>query len=200
MYGPNVGLEIGKRTPLAQRWSLNITGRLNGMTTVYLGSMALVDGITHNDLHSRISNDGNSICPSLYFKVTAIELKNAGGQLEGMLDTRQEIITAKLAELDTMARELVSAVNEIHRLGQGSNGATAIKLFDPNVAGAADIKLSESIERDLGNIAAGRQFQRLRNGRLEDCVEDERWQIDIWELLQFDYRRNWHRVERGSMS
>jgi flagellar hook-associated protein 1 FlgK len=148
---------------LSQYADVGVVEQSDGTATVYLGSMALVDGITCRELQSTIESDGDSIIHTLRFKGSAYELRNIGGQLEGMIKSRDEVIGGKLADLDLLARELAKTVNETHRQGFGSDGSTGVNFFNPDTTGAADIELDAAVVNDLSRIAAGRDGQQGDN-------------------------------------
>jgi flagellar hook-associated protein 1 len=126
-----------------------------GAVTVYLGSMALVEGNAHAELDTRVESNGSVITHTVFFKGTGVDLMHTGGKLEGMISTRDDIVTEKQKELDTLARELAGAVNGIHKGGKGAQGSTGISFFNPDTTGASDIELDSRILQDVNNIAAG---------------------------------------------
>ncbi|HEX3019167.1 MAG TPA: flagellar basal body rod C-terminal domain-containing protein [Chitinispirillaceae bacterium] len=77
-----------------------------------------------------------------------------GGQIKGLLESRDKVIPEYQKQLDTLANGLVEKVNELHRRGFNLNGFTGIDFFDANTTGASNINLSASILSDVGNIAA----------------------------------------------
>ncbi len=128
----------------------------NGEMTVYLGSMSLVDGIAHLNLATTVTSNGATVTHSVYFAGTGVELNHPGGRLEGLIEMRDEVAIGNQNELDELARELVAAVNEIHKSGKGALGSTGINFFDSETTGAADIELDSLVARDVNYIAAGK--------------------------------------------
>jgi flagellar hook-associated protein 1 FlgK len=77
-----------------------------------------------------------------------------GGQIKGLLESRDKVIPQYQQQMDSLAREIVAKVNEIHSSGYNLNGFTGIEFFDSRTTGASDIKISTSILTDVANIAA----------------------------------------------
>jgi flagellar hook-associated protein 1 len=79
------------------------------------------------------------------------------GEIGGLLDLRDNIIPAHMAELDTLAFNLSEEVNAIHRAGFGLDGVDGRNFFTPIVGGqgaAAAIQVEANIVTDPGQIAA----------------------------------------------
>lgn len=64
------------------------------------------------------------------------------GRLKGLLDVRDRTIPSLRASLDTLASELVTQVNQQHRLGFGLDGSTNQDFFAPTGTTAAAIAVS----------------------------------------------------------
>lgn len=140
---------------LSQWVNVGVLEQSNGSYTVLLGGMALVDGTSHLQIATETQSSGSSVTTRVFFQGTGIEIEHSGGEFEGILEARDEIAVERQAELDLLARELVSTVNEIHRAGYGLGGETGIDFFDPDTTGAADIQLNTLILQDVNCIAAG---------------------------------------------
>jgi flagellar hook-associated protein 1 len=140
---------------LSEYVDVSVIEQSSGSMTVLLGSMALVEGNSHIDLATKVEGKSNSYLHTVLFKGTGIELKNAGGRLDGLIEMRDKNIAGKQAELDNLARELVKAVNGVHSSGYGARGSTGVNFFDAATSGAADIDLDFLITQDVNYIAAG---------------------------------------------
>jgi len=140
---------------LSEYVDVSVQEQPGGSMTVYLGSMALVEDNSHIDLTTRVESQDNSYIHKVQFKGTGIDLVHAGGQLEGLIQMRDEDVAGKQAQLDTLAKELVSSINDIHRAGYGARGSTGINFFDSATTGASDIAIDTLISKDVNNIAAG---------------------------------------------
>ncbi len=73
------------------------------------------------------------------------------GRLKGLLDVRDQTIPSLRASLDTLASELVTQVNQQHRLGFGLDGSTNQDFFAP--AGTTASTMAVSLT-DVRKIAA----------------------------------------------
>jgi len=140
---------------LSQWVNVSVLEQPSGSYTVLMGGMAIVDGTSNLELDTEVQSGGSGVAHRLFFKGTGIDVLNPGGTLEGILEARDTVVVERQAELDLMATELVSAVNNIHRQGYGLNGETDIDFFDPNTTGAKNIQLNYLISSDVSNIAAG---------------------------------------------
>lgn len=101
----------------------------------------LSDGTTQFETGIRFSNSKNMFNPQ-------------GGQIKGLMESRDKIIPEYQKQLDFLARGLVDKVNELHTSGYNLNGFTGINFFDPATTGASNVKLSASILSDVDNISA----------------------------------------------
>lgn len=126
----------------------------NGNYTVFIGSMAFVDGVTVSKLELVVKNTGSTVVHDVQFADSPINPEIVNGKLAGYIETRDEIIPERLAEFDQLALSLVEKLNELHKEGYSINGDTNINFFDPDITGAADIKLNDLILADEGYIAA----------------------------------------------
>jgi flagellar hook-associated protein 1 len=79
------------------------------------------------------------------------------GRLKGVLDVRDQTIPSLRASLDTLASEVVSRVNQQHRLGFGLDGSTNQNLFVTTGTTASTIAVGLSNVRQIAasSTAAG---------------------------------------------
>lgn len=107
-----------------------------------------------------------------------------GGKLGALIEVRDELLSTVVDRLDDMAFSLSKAVNEIHAngvTGDGQQGVVFFKDLDSKERASEYIGLSDSINRNINNIAtavrsnspgdnrialaiAGLQDQKLMNG------------------------------------
>jgi len=71
------------------------------------------------------------------------------GRLKGLLDVRDQTIPSLRASLDTLASELVTQVNQQHRLGFGLDGSTNQDFFAPAGTTASTIAVSLTNVRQI---------------------------------------------------
>jgi flagellar hook-associated protein 1 FlgK len=95
------------------------------------------------------------------------------GRLKGLLDVRDQTIPSLRGSLDTLASELVTQVNQQHRLGFGLDGSTSQDFFAPAGTTASTIAVSLTNVRQIaasstavgvpGNNANALALAGLRN-------------------------------------
>jgi len=96
-----------------------------------------------------------------------------GGQIRGLIDSRDVYIPEYQARLDELATALVKSVNELHYTGYNLNGNSGYNFFedlpkDENgkyvMTGAASkIAVSAAVKSNVANIAAATAGQDLRS-------------------------------------
>ena len=139
---------------LAAIVDLNAAEQSDGTTTVYMGSMLLVDGNSSFNIGVDADRDGDKITHYLTWQGSTYRLKNINGKMAGLVETRDEMIPRYLAELNRIARTLVEQVNAIHMAGYGLGGTTNVAFFDPNFTEAKNLRLNEAIVSDRNRISA----------------------------------------------
>jgi flagellar hook-associated protein 1 FlgK len=139
---------------LAAVVDVNTADQGDGTTTVYMGSMLLVDGNTSFNIGVDADRDGDKITHFLTWQGSEYRLKNINGKIAGLVETRDEMIPRYLDELNRVARTLVEQVNAIHTTGYGLGGTTGVAFFNPNFTEAKDLRLNEEIISDRNRIAA----------------------------------------------
>lgn len=139
---------------LSQYVDVNSVERKNNTTTVYIGSLAIVDGVTSFKIGTRKTVSGESTASAIVWAGTTKEIKNLNGELLGMVETRDRILPDYMAKLDEMAQALIAQVNGLHQTGFGLDGSTGLNFFDPLKNGAATIAINFSIANNVNKIAA----------------------------------------------
>jgi flagellar hook-associated protein 1 FlgK len=99
------------------------------------------DGTTRRDVGIRFAD-------------TKLDYNPPGGQIRGLIDSRDIYIPEYQKRLDELAVAFVKTINAAHEKGYSLEGFTGISFFDPNVTGASDIKISAAINSNVRNIAA----------------------------------------------
>ncbi|MDX9858171.1 MAG: flagellar hook-associated protein FlgK [candidate division Zixibacteria bacterium] len=140
---------------LAELIDVRVIEKDNGATIVQMGGMALVDGGDSFDIGADLQNRNGQPISQLVWQGTAVQLRNKNGQLAGLIQSRDELIPQYQAQLDELARTLVTEVNAIHALGYGLDGTTGYNFFDPNFTDALTIRISPAITEDINKMAAG---------------------------------------------
>jgi len=139
---------------LAQLVNVNVAEQDNGTATVYIGSLAVVDGDASFAIGTYKAGGGAMAVSDIVWEGSTKEIKVESGQLKGLIEMRDNTIPDYLQSLDDLAGALIENVNNTHRSGYGLDGSTGIDFFDPNYTSAGDFKLSDSIENNNNRIAA----------------------------------------------
>ncbi len=134
---------------------VNMMEMENGLATVYIGSLAIVDGVSSYRLDTYKTGAGATSANQIVWEGTKKSIKVLDGQIKGAIDLRDMVIPEYLQALDDMAEALVTNVNTLHQTGYGLDGTTTgINFFNSTRISAADISLSGDIANDINNIAA----------------------------------------------
>lgn len=99
----------------------------------------------------------------------AVTSQFVGGKVGGLLDVRDKVVTELLSDLDKMAYSFAANLNEIHRQGFDVYNRTNLDFFElpQNLRHAsANLKVSNSIQEDVGRIATGGQMSAPGDNRV----------------------------------
>jgi flagellar hook-associated protein 1 FlgK len=161
----------------------------NGSVTVMTqGGNLLVDGNKHWDLQQSGDN--------IYWNNVPEDISEnlTGGQIGAWLDVRDEIVPQYQANLDELAGTLLRQVNALHSTGYTLSGQTGINFFDisqvdisgDNTGAAGYIQLSDDVQNDPDNIAAGGQSGAPGDNenallilalQTDDSIQIQKWTI-----------------------
>ena len=170
---------------LSQYVDVNTIEMENGQATVFIGSLAIVDGTSSYRLGTHKAGAGATAVNEIVWEGTKRSIKVLNGQLKGAVDLRDSVIPEYLQALDDMAEALVTNVNALHQTGYNLDGTTTgIDFFNPTHISAANISLSGDIANDVNNIAVS----------LSGEVGDNRNALAISDL------RNSLLMSRGTMT
>jgi len=171
---------------LSQLIDINVMEDARGQVTVTTASNVLVapsyaqrlDTITV----SRELDDGTIIRDmGIRFSDTRMDFIPAGGQLRGLIDSRDIYIPEYQAKLDELAAAIIKAINDVHVQGYNLMGHSGFKFFDdaveiktddrtglkyevPKYNKASTIKLAPDILSDVQNLAAASEQQSISRG------------------------------------
>jgi len=123
------------------------TEQKNGEMLVSLGGHVLVVGHDAIKLETRTNLTDTSV-KDVYWQ-DGQKLTPSSGELKGMLEVRDSILTGQLSGLNTLAGGLISQVNAIHSVGFGLNNATGLNFFSGT--NAASITVNPAL--DAASIA-----------------------------------------------
>jgi flagellar hook-associated protein 1 len=96
------------------------------------------------------------------FTLTTLRVSNTrqqfspvSGEIAGILQARDKVITKSQSDLDAIAATLVRNVNDIHRQGYDSVGTNGTSFFDPTKTTASTMCLLSEIASNPAALAAG---------------------------------------------
>lgn len=141
---------LGQLSQIANiQYTVANTGSVN---VALVGAGMLVQGASANQL-ATMPDAARSQTTDIVFQGTSTPLTVAGGQLGGAITARDVTIANRISALDSLATNVIAAVNYYQTKGYGSNGATGITFFTGT--SAASMAVDPRIQADLANIAAG---------------------------------------------
>ena len=132
---------------LSQIVDINTADKANGSTTVYVGSLAIVENADTFEFATTVASSGQQAKYDIVWKGTSTRVKLKGGELKGILDTRDTLIPAYREKLDTLARTIVQQVNALHQSGAGLDGRSGRAFFNSAFTSAGTIQLDNAIEQ-----------------------------------------------------
>lgn len=137
---------------LSQLATVSVTENADGSTNVLMGAQVLVNGATAKTDLVTVPNAGNSGFVDVTFGSggPAATLGSAG--IAGRLTSRDTLVPKYQAQLDTIAANLISAVNTLHTAGYDVNGNAGQPFFTGT--NAATISVNVAIQADPTLIAA----------------------------------------------
>ena len=139
----------------------------NGRTTVSVGSgQVLVEGTHTYSLSTQPDASGHRDITWIDSSGNSVIISNdiSKGKLKGWLDARDVDINDSLNKLDTLASDLMGAVNSRHRLGFGLDNSTGNDFFS-GAATAAGIQVNPLIAVDINLIAAAQGVDKPGDSR-----------------------------------
>jgi flagellar hook-associated protein 1 FlgK len=139
---------------LAGMASIQVVERANGTTAVNIGGISIVDG--DDSVPIQITSAGGVWSMS---SLRGASISPVGGSIGASMDVLNADIPQAKAELNELARALVTSVNDVHRTGVNPLGQTGVLFFDDlgNVANvsADTLSVSAAVKADIRAIAAG---------------------------------------------
>ncbi len=130
-------VNISKTVDAQDRMSLTIQG------------IPLVNGKTANKI-SAVPNPNDESMVELRWQVLDMPVDTRSGELQGLIEVRDEIIPEILNDLDTFASTLITTINDLHRTGYGLDGNTGVDFFVGT--DASDIYVSSQINDGVDGL------------------------------------------------
>jgi flagellar hook-associated protein 1 FlgK len=129
--GTNNALQDQRQADINQLSQLaNITTAVqpNGSINVYIGSEPLVEGQTNHGLsvaNVATNSSSGTTTPTVVFTDTGGTVPVTSGVIGALQNVRSQI-TSTTDQINTIAQNLISAVNQIHASGQGTEGFSSV--------------------------------------------------------------------------
>ncbi|MBN2447192.1 MAG: flagellar hook-associated protein FlgK [Phycisphaerae bacterium] len=147
----------------------------NGVVNVYAGSEALVEFNRSRGLVVERQNDGGVELATVRFADNNGLVDVTGGQLAGLVDTRDDTIVQQIEQLDQLAQALIYETNRIHSTGRGLTGMSS----------ATGTYAVTDTDAALNSSAAGLSFP-IENGSFIVHVRDTQTGQTITRQIEVD--------------
>ncbi len=148
-----------------------------GQVTIYIGGRMLV----HNEQAFSLSTapgPGGFTRPVWAADGAPVDLGPAeGGELKALMDLRDAVIPARIADLNGLAGALAGAVNAVHGSGYGLDGSTGLDFFVFTAGDeAATLQVNPAVAADPLKIAAAQAPGSPGDGRNALAIAQVRYQ------------------------
>lgn len=111
---------------LSQIFPVNYVERENGVVDLYSGSDYVLISNRAQHLVTETKTDRGALVTTVHFDKSRTELSQAGGELKGVVEARDEILGGFIDDLDQLAGTFIFEFNKIHSSGEGLTGFTTI--------------------------------------------------------------------------
>jgi flagellar hook-associated protein 1 FlgK len=139
---------------LSQYADVHVIEMKNGVARVFIGAMELVEQSSYNPLATMSGSAGDQTVTTVVWQGGQSPVMVAGGELAGLLESRDELLPQYRTQLDELAASIVQQVNSLHRTGSGLDGMTGRDFFNGSRITADTIALSSDVQNDLSSIGA----------------------------------------------
>lgn len=139
-----------KLEQLSQLANINTSTAADGTVTVSIGGATLVSGQQVQDTLQTYDAGGGQVLVRTTTGGTALTL--TGGSIQGTIDARDGGLATLQTNLNTLASNLITTVNNVHRAGFGLNGTTGADFFTGT--DAASIGVNSALTNDPSLIQA----------------------------------------------
>lgn len=139
---------------LSQYADVHVIEMKNGVARVFIGSMELVEQNSSNPLATITSGNGDQTKTTVVWKGGSSPVTVAGGELAGLIESRDDLLPQYRTQLDNLAAAIVQQVNTLHQTGTGLDGVTGRNFFNAAGTAADTIALSSDVTSDLNRIGA----------------------------------------------
>jgi len=139
---------------LSSKVRVQVIQERSGAVRVFIGSMEFIGNGHYQPLGTQVESTGNRTIHQIVWAGSKTRLAEFGGELDALIEARDEILPDYIRRLDTLAGSLVRQVNAQHVNGYGANNRTGINFFDPSGTTATTINLSQEVTDDVSGIVA----------------------------------------------
>lgn len=148
--------------------------RENGNVDIYSGSEYLLFASHRQHIETETLTDRGVQVETVQFDQTHVALPQTGGEIQGVISGRDEILGGFVDDLDLLASSLISAFNRIHASGEGLEGystlTSTVRVDDVNAV------LSDAVS--TGSITHG-SFELKVTNKLTGLTQVETIRIDL---------------------
>ena len=149
----------------------------DNMYQITIEGMAAVRGKTASHLDVQRTSSGTAEVTFQESGVAFTPETQRGGQIGGWLNVHNDVISQSLGQLDQVASDLVSKVNEEHREAFDLEGGTGKNFFDPNYTNARTISLGisdpEAIQASAGADQPGDTQPAQNIAQMRDAFSEQ---------------------------
>ncbi len=132
---------------LSKLVNVSVTDGTNGATNVSVGSISIVDEATATQLEL----DQSKAKLAIKFK-NGNDIQEIGGEIGGLLDVKNKIISKLQSQLNNFAKNFVTSVNTLHKKYYGLDGYNGRNFFAPAGISADTIALNKELAKDPKQI------------------------------------------------
>jgi flagellar hook-associated protein 1 FlgK len=111
---------------LSQLMNISTSAQANGTLNVYSGSQLLVQGVASNGVSTKSQTVNGVTSTQLTIKSSGAAMNVTSGSLGGLMQAQTQGLDPAMQQLNTVASNLITAVNQIHSQGQGTDGFTNV--------------------------------------------------------------------------
>ncbi len=129
---------------MGRYFDVTVREQPNGALNVYVGSEALIQGGVTRGLTAVTDADGAFTRTSVRFADTNQQLSISGGELAGIIASRDTHAYGRVAALDNVASIIIDEVNRVHADGQGIAGFRAVTGMRDLLAGDVPLNTAEA--------------------------------------------------------
>ncbi|MCH7782686.1 flagellar hook-associated protein FlgK [candidate division KSB1 bacterium] len=162
----------------------------NGIVDVAASEQTLVSSNFPLELEVQVRNDKGNLKSDIIVKNNRKKFTVKNGKLAGMLEARNVIIPHFRDLFDSLAKNIIDRVNNVHRAGVGLQGNSSEIPKDNDFFegdSSSNINISFAIKADVANIAAASRIDILQeNGEVKTTGSpgDNNIAIQIADLKQ----------------